>query len=529
MQIGLLPGLLGCIATGWAQVTPVFVVPTDLPGAGLRIVLPARSIEEPLPPLERKTYRLRQGERSWTEERYAAREMWLQDHLLGQWRDAHGNRLRILQVRHRFPDAFAGQDVMRADYDAALARLPDLSLESSGVLLDWVGDYLQMSPGVPEVFPYVSHPLVAAARIPTEHSHRVAYLLRVAMVQGGLGGGTVRNFLVDLQLVADADVARAMQSFEQRFLRSLDVMPAREFPVTPQVEAVEQVVGDDVAARLGRSRVAAHASVANLRDWRAVDLPDYVLLSDQRRGAAQLIRDLEQGLEPMRAAYAAVVPPLQPIASVGIIRLFADQEEYQRYVGEAYAWSAGLWSEARSELVIRPVEMRHYQQARAQILSTIYHEAFHQYLSLATAPLRVCVWFNEGHAVLFESSRLQRQEVVFVEHDAYARQATGMPLAQLFRLDHGSFYHADEARRRQHYASAWALVYYLRRCAAADPQFAFAGFLDAYLEKLSATRKGPVALGQVLERYPIAGLQADFEDFWSSPRRRRAVLRAGLR
>lgn len=511
-----------------AQVTPSFVVPTDLPGAGLRILLPARSVEEPLPPLERRTYRFRQGERTWTEERYVAREIWLRSHLLGQWRDAHGNRMRILQMRYRFPEGLQ-EDVMRSVYDAAVAQLPDLAEESSAALLDWVGDYLQSEPVVAVVLQHVSHPLQGAARLATDNPQRVLYVLRIAVAQGGLAGNVLQNVVVDIDLVPDADVARALQSFEERFLRSLDVMPVRR-PSAPVMEPTSgsgATGGDDpLAARLARSRAEAHASVANLRNWQSVDIGDYVLLSDQRRGAHQLIRDLERTLGPMRDAFAVVVPPLQPIAAVGVIRLFAEQAEYTRYVGEAYAWSAGLWSPARSELVIRPVEMRHYQQAREQILSTIYHEAFHQYLSLATAPLQVCVWFNEGHAELFEASRLQRNTIVFEENASAAQRAIGLPLERLFALDHSGFYNANDAQRRQHYATAWALIYYLRRSAAADPQFAFAGFLDGYMQALAQTRSGPDALRLVLARYPLAGLQADFEAFWGSARRRRAVLRA---
>ncbi|MFU8781331.1 MAG: hypothetical protein ACNA71_09975, partial [Kiritimatiellia bacterium] len=73
---------------------------------------------------------------------------------------------------------------------------------------------------------------------------------------------------------------------------------------------------------------------------------------------------------------------------------------------------------------------------------------------------------------------------------------------------------------------AWALVYYLRRSTAADPQFAFAGFLDGYMQFLTETESGPRATQRLFSRYPLEQLESDFRDFWNSPRRRRAVLRA---
>ncbi|MFU8779932.1 MAG: hypothetical protein ACNA71_02780 [Kiritimatiellia bacterium] len=501
-----------------AQVTPSFVVPVELPAVGLRILVPARSVEEPLPPLERRLYRFQQGERTWQEERYEAREIWLRSQLLGQWRDPHGNRLRILQPRYRFPslsDAF----VQRSVYDEQVAQMAGMHEPSSDEVLAWMENYLLETPGAVTPLRYLALPLQAAARVASGASHRWLYVLRLASATGQ--GFDV--YVVDIDLVPDADVARVQQSFEERFLRSLAV-----FSPQPQVVAQEPALGggDSFAMQLVRSRAEAHASVANLRNWQSVDVGDYVLLSDQRRGANQLVRDLERVLEPMRAAYAAMVPSLHPIQTVGIIRLFADQDEYVRYVGANYAWSAGLWSEARGELVIRPVDGARYQQARERVLRTIYHEAFHQYLSLATSPLRVCVWYNEGHAVLFEHSRLQRNDLFFEEHLPYVERATRMPLAELFALDYDTFYHTASERRQQHYATAWALVYYLRRTAAAEPAFPFERFLDDYMTAIQQIQSGIGVIQKLQERYDLHALEADFRDFWGSPRRRRAALRA---
>ncbi len=507
-----------------AQVTPSFVVPAELPEAGLRITVPARSREEPLPPLERRMYRFRQGEREWTEERYDPREIWLRSQVLGQWRDQHDNRLRILRPNQRLP-VFSDAHVQHADYEKRVAKLPAMDTPTSEDVLAWLEDYLQEEPGQVTPMRYVSRPLQAAALIGVQSSGRLVYALRVESARLGLREAS-DYFVVDIMLSEDADVNRARHSFEERFLRSLVVFVPQSSRSAAAWGPSGAVASDSQPATLERSRSEAHASVANLRNWQSVDIGDYVLLSDQRRGANQLIRDLERTLEPMRAAYAAMVPPLRPIEAVGIIRVFADQDEYVRYVGQEFAWSAGLWSSSRGELVIRPVDAANYQQARERILPTVYHEAFHQYLSLATEPLRVCVWFNEGHAVLFEHTDLRGNDVRFEEYLPYAERATGMPLSQLFALNYEMFYHSDAGRRRQHYATAWAVVYYLRRSAAADPHFRFAGFLDGYMKAFAETGSGQQAMQRLLAKYDLQALEADFRDFWASPRRRREVLRA---
>ena len=41
--------------------------------------------------------------------------------------------------------------------------------------------------------------------------------------------------------------------------------------------------------------------------------------------------------------------------------------------------------------------------AKAELLSTIRHEAFHQYLSYALSMIPSSPWFNEGYAQYFEN------------------------------------------------------------------------------------------------------------------------------
>ena len=512
--------------SAWAQVSPSFVVPVDLPEAGLRITVPARATEEPLPPLERRLYRYRQGERTWTEERYSPRDIWLRSQIVGQWRDQHENRIRILRPNHRLPQ-FTEEAVERSYYDTRVGELGKLDSPTSDDVLGWLTDYLRREPGDITDVRHVSHPVQVAVEVEVSSEQRLVYVLRVASGDAGLRNISI-FFIVDITLHEDADVGRVRQSFEQRFLRSLDVFSTQQGSGGRQGTEMsggrESSIRD--SASMARSRAEAHASVANLRNWDSVDIGDYVLLSDERRGSRRLVRDLEQTLEPMREAFAAMIPPPRPIESVGIIRYFADQDEYVRYVGADMAWTAGIWSPRRGELVVRPVDAANYRQARERILSTIYHEAFHQYLSLATEPLRVCKWFNEGHAELFEHTNLQRDQVRFVESEQHVALAGNTPLSKLFSMDRDEFYHKDTETRRANYANAWAFVYYLRRSEAADPDFAFAGFLDQYMKELTNAGDGQAAMQRLLEYFDLEALEEDYHAFWDSTRRRRDALRA---
>ncbi len=520
----LLAGLL--MGSGARGNTPSFVVPSELPGERLRIRLPARAEAVPLPPLERKTYQVRRGDEEWTEVRYDPHAIWLRSQHLGTWRDSHGNSLLLLAIRSRLPDGFEHAHVQREDYDARLAELPDLQSASSAVLLEWVEDWLGYEPGQPEVLRSVMEPLAAAAFVPTRDDRRLLYVFQVSMPQAGSMRRTPRNYAAEIRLAKGADAARARRSFAERFLRAIDILPAA-IPGTGSgggLASADAVHGDD--ASMQRSRAAARQSVANLRDWWSVDFPGYILLSNQRGGASQLVRDLEQDLPILRDAYRRLVRPLEAIRRVSVIRVFAEEDAYERYVGDAYKWTGGLWSDSRSELVIRPVEARHYRRVRDRVMATVYHEAFHQYLSYATGTTQPSVWFNEGHAEYFAATSLRNHKVEFEENASAAPLALTVPLDALFAMDYAQFYHPDDTCRKQHYAVAWALVYYLRRSTAADPDFPFAGLLDDYMLALAQTKDGGRATQMVLKTYDKEALEADFRAFWESERRRRAVLRA---
>lgn len=524
---GLRLALRGCAvalltATGvYAASPPDFRASTDLPALGLRLRLPARAAETPLPPLRHYTYQFRQGDDEWTETLFDPREIWLHAQHAGQWRDPSGNRFLLWRITHRLPRGFEPPHVTRDAYDRRLAESPALSGADLFDLRDWVHDYLETAPGAFEVLRFQPVRVRAAVFVPTGDPQRLLYLFRVHVRDAGARTAWPRAFAAELWLAPGVDTQHARQAFEQGFLRTLDVLnpPAGERAASDPLFA-----SDDDTRR--RSREDARQSIANLRGWWAHDTPHYIILSNQQRGNRTLVQDIETELERMRHVYVALVPPPRELQRISIIRRFNTPDEYVQYVGPERAWSGGLWDAGRGELVIRPLPGGTSREARQRLMQTLYHEAFHQYLSHATMPAQACAWFNEGHATFFEHTAWRQREARFQEHAPFVARVGELPLEALFALDYPAFYAAETDRRELHYATAWALVYYLQRGAASESRFAFRSLLADYLQALVRSGNGPRATRDVLRRINLAGLERDYLHFWDSQRRRSFAERA---
>jgi hypothetical protein len=226
------------------------------------------------------------------------------------------------------------------------------------------------------------------------------------------------------------------------------------------------------------------------------------------------------------AGYAQLVPPVVPETSVGVIRVFATAEEYTAYVGAEHAWTSGLWNPFKQELTIRPNDWGGSREKENHLLRVVYHEAFHQYLFLATGGIQAAAWFNEGHASLFENARIAGGRLDVEEDPARLAvlmemiQGSKANLKELLPLTYQEFYAGDNQQRQERYALAWALVYYLRKGAAAERTPYAHQVCQRYLEALIQTKDGDAATRAAFDGIDLARLTADFTRFWLSNHKR---------
>jgi hypothetical protein len=158
-------------------------------------------------------------------------------------------------------------------------------------------------------------------------------------------------------------------------------------------------------------------------------------------------------------------------------------------------------------------------QVARQMLTRLYHEAFHAYLENYVYPpprYDVPLWLNEGLAVVFEgalldagSLRLDAPNRAALERlKADLAGGPSLSLARLLGAGAGDFLvgpHASSASSHRHYDYAWGLVYYLTF----QKQLLGSPALDSYVDG-DAEKLSPVARFETLVKTPLA----DFEKAW---------------
>jgi hypothetical protein len=232
---------------------------------------------------------------------------------------------------------------------------------------------------------------------------------------------------------------------------------------------------------------------------------------------SSFISALTNNLPRLRRAYARYVPSaLSATNQTAVVRVFRSREEYLAYVGVEQKWTAALWSPVRRELVLYLPET-----GIDQLLRTVWHEAFHQYLAYAGSMIDSSPWFNEGHAQLFEHSHFDRSGEIVFDRDvrtATFMQAYAAEMAEnipaVLAMDYAAFYDGTREEVSAKYRLAWALAYFLEVGA---PNVRFRPFkrLRAdYLDALVRTHSMHEATAAVLSGEAREEFVAAWLDFW---------------
>jgi tetratricopeptide (TPR) repeat protein len=130
------------------------------------------------------------------------------------------------------------------------------------------------------------------------------------------------------------------------------------------------------------------------------------------------------------------------------------QEDIQQLMGRPTEHAAGLYSPLLKQLLIWNLP------TREEMIATIRHEGFHQYLDqvMPDPP----VWFNEGLAVYHEDGKFEGGRMVFgqvqEEYVEVLRSRGLFPLKDYLFWDAARFYTTGEHA----YAQGWALCHMLR-------------------------------------------------------------------
>ena len=288
-------------------------------------------------------------------------------------------------------------------------------------------------------------------------------------------------FLATWKLAEGDDYATQMAAFEDQFLR-------REFPSFVSCLKSSRGGGrETLDERREREllRRDAHHSIAAYSNWHFTGAEEFAVLDDlPSRG---FVETLTNDFPVMRRKYAATIPsPLDGSNVLSVVRIYATRDEYLDAL-EAdgmtnMAWSAAYWSPQRRELVAHLSA-----NGERELLRTIRHEAFHQYLSYATSMISSSPWLNEGYAQYFEDdASADWGEGFDVTDENIDRMAVAIP--GVLMMDYEQFYGGSDFERRFKYRLAWSIIRFIEKGADDVRLKPFEGLKKRYMEALVETR-----------------------------------------
>ena len=501
--------------------------------AGLRFAVPS-----PLPPPESHVLSDGNGGQVTV---YSAYALWLATQLAGRWQSREGDVMMLARVTSVLPPARVNKGIQRDD-------LPKV-LEEGGAadeanLQNWLGAFLggTLSAPLREVKP-------APMRLADVRAGEMAGGTRFGYVfrfRPGAGAPTNEWFGLGFLLAPGTDPELSRKEIERDLLASIQAVPRAAKPGVASIGAGRTPTGPGAAVtpsgmtpEYAAARQAALDSIRGLKGWRVAETPHYVILTSLPSGKDVLVKELQRSLEFLREAYGRVVQPAQPINEPGIIRMFGDSADYERYVDPTMRWTGGFWDPARGELVLRPQEWGSMKQKSDWLRGVLFHEAFHQFLSQGFRRAEQAMWYNEGHAALMEGVEFANGAVRVDEVAGYTDyidtelKKGALRFADLFPMTRAQFYASapgddPEANRKANYARSWAVCFYLRKGVPLEQNSPWAGMLDRYRKAVIETGDAQKATAACFEGVDLTAFETACLTFWSSSNRRGAAKKFDL-
>ena len=388
------------------------------------------------------------------EDRYDETDLWMSRSVSGRWRDGDGRVFLLARIGVRAP-VFGGAVKTRAEFVASETAI----------------DPRRDLPSVKEALAILSPiPLAdecSRPRIPVRGMREVQFwegtntsAIVAAFIEEG---GDVWNGAA-WTLVDGDDIEWARERFIEDLLEKWDETVAKELPADALLRKARKSRKEakkpaaSVPERELMRKDVAH-SVANYSGWHVVDSPEFSVIDDLPQ-TSRFVVALTNELPVLRAKYRAAIPgAVNTTNALCVARIYADRDEYLNAVGEDMKWSAAYWSPERRELVayLPP-------NGEEELMKTIRHEAFHQYLSYAGSMMPASPWINEGYAQYFEDEENPDWKISPVpvpskeEIEVFANM-----LPAVMHMGYEEFYAGEDFERRLKYRLAWSIAYFLEK------------------------------------------------------------------
>jgi len=103
-----------------------------------------------------------------------------------------------------------------------------------------------------------------------------------------------------------------------------------------------------------------------------------------------------------------------------------------------------------------------------------------------------------------------------------------LDMGKLIRMSYETFYSGTDDQRKNNYALAWAMIYYLRKGAILETPNPYAKVLNNYCDALWETGDAGKATDAAFNGIDIEAFQRSFVLFWTSQKKRGAAIRNNI-
>ena len=430
------------------------------------------------------------------EDRYDTLDLWTSRAVIGRWID-DDFRVFVLSRLDILPPAFTGESSTRTDYETELVPADRRKPEQLAAMVNC------LSPIEPAAEP-------ARPRQMPRGLKDVRFWQgtnTAAIVCSFLPEGSPAWYLASWELSDTDDFNEMSELFTREFLDKkawLEVCSGE-----PKASAAEKVGAKRRRATAEREllRRDVRHGVAAYPSWHATDSEEFTIV-DALPGRG-FVEALTNDLPMVRRRYAEVMPsPLNGSNTLCVARIYANRDEYLEAAGEGMEWSAAFWNPRRRELVAHMPK-----DGERELLKTIRHEAFHQYLSYACSMMQASPWLNEGYAQYFEDESDEKWgvDVTVADFDAFEEI-----LPVLFFMDYHEFYSGTDEERRLKYRLSWSIAYFIENGAPKLRFMPFKGLKSSYITTL--LDKGDMRIATLAafdgSRDKLKNFIAEWKRFW---------------
>lgn len=399
---------------------------------------------------------------------YRPEELWWLRMLCGQWVDREGNLFTVAALSHLPPERNLPLYTYRDFMEVLLVDQNRINPDSRDEAVAAAEVFGGFKGGERETLSVNRFHLSDSFHLKTDNLKQFVYLVRPAQKNDAVRPDW---FLIMVeQASGGTEQAELVRRNIERQLIDFIEKTGKRNPIDESDDGV---------------RALAEKSIRFYPQWRRTDGDNFVLITDADAQISRaLIAEIQREKPILDSVFRKRIPPPGEFPQTDFIRLIGNSEQFVRFVGQELSWAAGVYVPGRRELVLKTAS------SQEETLKVFRHETFHQYLAGVYGDLPFAPWFNEGHAVLFETAQISVRDIAYPANQAYENlvfenlERIKEYLPGFLSASYQSFYSVN---RELNYALAYTLVRYLQFAAKEESRKPYGDAIEKYTASLLET------------------------------------------